>query len=43
LDNIIITIFDVTKQKRLIVDGTNRAATLTICETGIDIPDVKVL
>ena len=43
-DNVIITVFDATKQKRLIVDGMNRAAALTICcETGISIPDVKVL
>lgn len=43
-DNVIITIFDTTKQKRLIVDGINRATALTIAsETGIDIPAVKVL
>ncbi|HJT46890.1 MAG TPA: hypothetical protein VJ729_01820 [Nitrososphaeraceae archaeon] len=43
-DNIIITIFDTTKQKRLIVDGINRAAALTIAsETGVDIPSIKVL
>ena len=44
LDNIIITIFDTTKQKRLIVDGMQRAAVLTICsETGVSSPNVKVL
>jgi hypothetical protein len=43
-DNVIITIFDTNKQKRLIVDGMYRAAALTICsETGVSIPDVKVL
>lgn len=44
LDNIVITVFDTTKRKRLIVDVTCSAAALTICsETGISIPDVKVL
>jgi hypothetical protein len=43
-DNVIITIFDTTKQKRLIVDGIKRAAALTIAsETGVDIPAEKVL
>ncbi|MFZ0893362.1 MAG: hypothetical protein WAZ77_02560 [Candidatus Nitrosopolaris sp.] len=44
VDNVIITIFDATKQKRLIVDGIHRAAALTIAsETGVSIPDVKVM
>ena len=45
LDNAIITIFDTAKQKRLIVDGMNKESMcLNICcETGISIPDVKVL
>ena len=41
LDNIIITTFDTTKQKRLIVDGMRRAAALTICsEIGVSIPNL---
>ena len=44
LDNVIITIFDTTKQKRLIVDGVHRASALTIVsKKGLSIPDVKVV
>jgi hypothetical protein len=44
LDKVIITIFDTTKQKRLIVDGVHRASALTIAsKKGLSIPDVKVV
>ena len=44
VDNVIITIFDTNKQKRQIVDGIHRAAALTMAsETGVSIPDVKVM
>lgn len=43
-DNTIVTVFDTTKHKRLIVDGVHRAAALTMaCEDGTNIPKVRVI
>jgi predicted HTH domain antitoxin len=43
-DNTIVTVFDTTKHKRLIVDGVHRAAALTMaCEDGTTIPKVRVI
>ena len=43
-DNVIVTVFDTKKEKRLIVDGWHRAAALTMaCEDGINIPEVRIM
>jgi hypothetical protein len=43
-DNVIVTVFDTAKKKRLIVDGWHRAAALTMaCEDGINIPEVRII
>jgi hypothetical protein len=43
-DNVIITVYDTVKQKRLILDGQHRASAITIaCEKGVSMPEVKVL
>jgi hypothetical protein len=43
-NNTLVTVFDTTKGKRLIVDGMNRAAALTMaCEDGSNIPQVRIM
>lgn len=43
-NNIILTVFDDRRSKRLIIDGLHRAAALTMaCEEEVSISDVKIL
>jgi hypothetical protein len=43
-DNVIITLYDTVKQKRLILDGQHRASAITIAyEKGVSMPEVRVL
>jgi hypothetical protein len=43
-NNIILTVFDESKSKRLIIDGLHRAAAFTMaCEDNVSISGVKVM
>ena len=43
-DNVMITVFDTVKQRRLMVDGLHRGAALTIaCEEGNNISQVRII